>query len=1101
MILYPSNMARDAALTKLPDAAWTQGHSTFSEFSADLDRLLPFGDADAKPRREARGVGRFALFAQAVRQDPEQLERVAGSERALKSAGALIASWKAASLRPDDILKAASELETAPQTARVGGITQRLARLFELYERQLGKDWTDRESSERSLLRRLEACERIPQRLLKSGESVELSGFHKLAYVQFRIVTKLLRLKHDVIVRSPIFSSDEQRTAFSGLIKTFGGARFIASNLSEQATSTITRMEATSPYAEVYEIGRRVRRWITDEKIAPSDIAIMFRDLGQYSQSIHDVFKRLGVPFYERRGEPASFQPLVRVALSAMDACVEGLDRRSVFRFLCAGPVNVGALANTPKTIIDPDALRALALEVGIDRARDDADANPVEMWSSKLKRFISAGKSNKRGYLATALVTIIERLNSMRGDRSAHAHVQAWRAFFDVSGLSAATLAPGAAGTTPLKERLAIGTLEAALKSVEGIPNATTEKISLATFSELVNAAMQEQSIRADGLERGGVHVLNFFDARGLRFKRVVIGGMAEGLCPARPGSDPLLGQGAEHALRKALASRVNDRETVAHLAPRLSHEIEEEERALFNGAIACAETDVLLTRSERGFDGGAIGASEFWDVFHTPIEKSAPIHPAPVLSDCITPEESELRAAWVLGGGVGIDLILASPFNESTAALDAYASVPRLKSLARFAAVERARYHFFLDQSVASAQNEKGVGDGRAKTAASIYDGVVSAMAATTVPGHSAEFAALETEIAKRLAPGGIGDPMLGPSDLEKLAACPFQFLLERACRFQTSEEPGDEASPLDIGDLWHAVLNRFYKEELEHAAQAGALTARLDKRMRAAYLNRLLFFAGEELFKTSSEKFIGHPGFWKLQDERVRTVLGSWLDCELQETDGFYPAHVEFDFGPEAVSGGTELKVALHPGAAMALRIKGRMDRLDFKTELRDGCDTIVAVRVIDYKLGRGHRYAAKTKIDGLSSLLSAQLPIYVAAAVDYLHTLRAERDIAVDFDSVWNDSRAGYYSLRDTPFSSHGDRARLVEVKEWPLGNLREFLNSSAPEGSGALYDLARAHVSGVLSGRFPVQPLDCSGLYCSARYACRYQAIPAMEEEE
>jgi hypothetical protein len=228
----------------------------------------------------------------------------------------------------------------------------------------------------------------------------------------------------------------------------------------------------------------------------------------------------------------------------------------------------------------------------------------------------------------------------------------------------------------------------------------------------------------------------------------------------------------------------------------------------------------------------------------------------------------------------------------------------------------------------------------------------------------------------------------------------------------------------------------------------------------------------------------------------------VLGTWLDCELLEADGFHPARVEFDFGPEAVSGVPELKVALNPGAsALALRIKGRMDRLDLKLEKRNGVDTVVAVRVIDYKLGRGQRYKTKTEVDAMSTLQAAQLPIYVAAAIDYLFKLRDEKNIAVDFESVWNSSRAGYYSLRDTPFSSHGDRARLVEVKAWPLGDLKTFLDSSAPQGSGGLYDLARMHLVETLSGRFPVQPLDCTGLHCPSRYACRYQAIPAMEEED
>ena len=137
MDIYPSILARDAALNALPAAAWTQQHRTFAEFAADLDRLLPFSDTDAKPRREARGVGRFALLAQAARADAAELDRVAGSERALQAAGKLIAPWKGASLRPEDLRAVAADLEGKSSTARMAVIVKRLARLYELYVQHL----------------------------------------------------------------------------------------------------------------------------------------------------------------------------------------------------------------------------------------------------------------------------------------------------------------------------------------------------------------------------------------------------------------------------------------------------------------------------------------------------------------------------------------------------------------------------------------------------------------------------------------------------------------------------------------------------------------------------------------------------------------------------------------------------------------------------------------------------------------------------------------------------------------------------------------------------------------------------------------------------
>src|SRR5204863_9362176 len=113
--------------------------------------------------------------------------------------------------------------------------------------------------------------------------------------------------------------------------------------------------------------------------------------------------------------------------------------------------------------------------------------------------------------------------------------------------------------------------------------------------------------------------------------------------------------------------------------------------------------------------------------------------------------------------------------------------------------------------------------------------------------------------------------GAPAISPSDLEKLAGCPFRFFTERLCRFDVCGEPGEEISPKDAGDLWHAVLADFYREELKQAEAKGRLTARLDPAARNGYLERLLFLAGQQLAYAASQHFTGHPGFWTLQEER--------------------------------------------------------------------------------------------------------------------------------------------------------------------------------------------------------------------------------------
>jgi len=99
---------------------------------------------------------------------------------------------------------------------------------------------------------------------------------------------------------------------------------------------------------------------------------------------------------------------------------------------------------------------------------------------------------------------------------------------------------------------------LESALRSVAA-GRTRHRRISLETFSTLLNLALQDASVHADGNERGGVRVLNFYDLRGLRFRRLAIGGLAEAFCPA-PAAPTAARQRRGNGAAQALAARLND-------------------------------------------------------------------------------------------------------------------------------------------------------------------------------------------------------------------------------------------------------------------------------------------------------------------------------------------------------------------------------------------------------------------------------------------------------------------------------------------------------------------------------------------------------------
>ena len=193
--------------------------------------------------------------------------------------------------------------------------------------------------------------------------------------------------------------------------------------------------------------------------------------------------------------------------------------------------------------------------------------------------------------------------------------------------------------------------------------------------------------------------------------------------------------------------------------------------------------------------------------------------------------------------------------------------------------------------------------------------------------------------------------------------------------------------------------------------------------------------------------------------------------------------------------------ELAVPLHGGTEPAhLRIRGRMDRLDLRCEFKDGKPLVTGLRILDYKLSQSD-YKEKCAAEAMSALVSAQLPVYLCAAVEHLRTLEDAGEIALDLPRIWSESRAGYYVLRETPQARRRGRLPLLEVHEWPLQNdLEAFLDLDAADGSGGFFALLREKFESALRGRFEVHPLACAGTHCPARRTCRFQAIPSSAVE-
>lgn len=402
----------------------------------------------------------------------------------------------------------------------------------------------------------------------------------------------------------------------------------------------------------------------------------------------------------------------------------------------------------------------------------------------------------------------------------------------------------------------------------------------------------------------------------------------------------------------------------------------------------------------------------------------------------------------------------------------------------------------------------------------------------------------AALSDRVAERLAAGALtpaGALAASITRLETFAACPFKHFARYGLGLRRRAD--DEVTPIDLGNVFHQVLERLVGELVTRKAG----WADIDESERQALIERFAREAGQAL-----------RGEVLLSDGRNRYLLRRVQRALAEVTAAqraaalrgqFAPAFAELVFGPErtasaepgAPEGAPEGAPAKLPAlelltpARRRLALIGKIDRVDLSA---DG----TSFAVVDYKL-----QGAQLSLDRVYHGLSLQLLTYLLvlrergdvlaggrklspAAGLYVRLLREPADVAHPDDAEGGDDPEllalrvkprGIVGARHLPALdaelAAGGRSRVIAAMLRADGSCGDKGRTDvAEEGElHALLEHARRKIAEladqILGGRIEIRPFNmnrytpCAA--CDFRSVCRfdpainrYHVITAMGRE-
>jgi len=978
----------------------------------------------------------------------------------------LVLEIKGGGLSPDGFTRAV-ELFAPGRGVRA----RYLARLYAAYEEKMEQlKLADREDAVRGAIARLDA-EGLPA-FLAGFSAIELRDLHNFSPLRAELVFAIARACEAVDVEfrleipaagrgeidlavDPVFSRFErtfQETRHVEVVKsdyvyegrpfsTLGRFLFapdVKRGVAKDVSAGLTIFSAGTPREEAREIAARVAVLVS-KGVAPEQIVIAFRELGEEAQALSEALEEVGLPARVRLGAPLASTTVGRAALELPLLVEDGFPSERM-----AWLVGSRYLPEISRGAPDAPAVLLSLASVRDNRvgAEDGRGAYEVrlEAYAKRLERRGDRARAEDVRRLLSSCQRLISACREIPEEASASELLARWRRCVEGVGLPAgvkrAALREGEAssfGRAVLRAVArdqaaadALGDMARELDEALRVSGAGKQRMSRRTFHRWLLDAAADFNLSPRGPRGGAVRIVDVLHLPGRSFEHVFLGGVVDGRFPGRSVPHVLFSDEDRRTVNQQEGREVFrlSQSDVGGRAPwRLA-----EDRLLLYLALVCATRSVSVSFARASSVGQEQVASPFLDELERLTGLPVDVRPAralPLLDEVLT--EGHLRERVALEVLARRSMRTSEPDAAASAMRRRFEIEPWLRSAEWHVRIEEERLQFFADP-----EREAGP-----------FTGLVGTP--ELLPSLKRAFLFDEKQ-------------PLSASELRKFGNCAFQGFLAHALRLGERDQPGEELDARVQGEFWHKVLEELFPRLTEQ----GLLGKSADE-VPAALLDEAVDAA---VAAVESHAHVGHPALWKLDRERARTMALRLLNAEEHRGlpfDGLTPTDTELRFG-NARSPEDWRKVAIPgKGGELDVHVQGKIDRVDRDPEKK-------ALGVVDYK------GSVKSVRELWQELLTVefQLPLYLFAARASGHTGAIK--------AAWLGLREGELVTLDKVLAKNGHSLEALLSTDPAV---RARLEA---EGQKNLANAVHGLVAGLRAGHFPMHARDCEG--CPYRAVCR-----------